>query len=234
MFKRISVLLILAVAILGCSKDDDNSRGDSRRKYVSKIILEQNDRSMTMMIDYNNKMQITGYSSPNTLIRFEYENDRVVAIKEEINNDDSYKLYYTGGILSDIYYYSESYPVIYDAANRTYMLDGSGLEFGLDGRDISFFKSANSFQESFTYDTGKKGPLHDLGGEDIFPVTLFVNSMYYYLSAVPIKTITVDESGNKKTYVAENVYDNQGYLIETTQSSDGEVFFKINYEYKVK
>ena len=233
MLKKISTLLLLTVALVSCSKDDDKSQESSRRKYVDRVITEQDGESEVVQVNYNNKMQITSYVTDRSTFSFQYENDRVVKVMEGPDSNP-YNLYYSNGVLSGVDHYSTPYTVTYNNSSKTYSFDGIDFSFGLTGRDISFVDQMGDTRESFTYDTTKKGPLHNVEPENLYPVTLFSEFQYLYMSAFPIKTISLESEGVRTTYVAENVYDDEGYLIEATQSNAGNQLFKVTYEYITK
>lgn len=240
MLKKISTLLILIVTLSGCSKDDDKSQESTppvveipSKKYVDRVITTENGETLVTKVNYNNKMQVISYVDDNTSFNFQYENDRVVAVMEG-EESNPYSLYYTDGVLSGIDHYSQNYSVTYNSSNKTYSFDGTNFKFGLTGRDILFVNQLGSNTETFTYDTSKKGPLYNLDAENIFPITLFANFQYFYMTVAPIRTVKFVYDGVTWTLVAENIYDDEGYLTEMTLRTAGEEEINIKYEYIVK
>ncbi len=231
MIKKLIALLLAGAAAWSCSNNDD-SIDNTVRKYADQVIVTQDGSITTTKIEYNNGMQVTAYVSNRDTIRFEYEDGRLARVKEG-NGIDPYTLEYTNGKLSGIHHYSQYYPVTYNSQEKSYTLEGGNFKFGLSGKDVSYVEHPSSYKESFRYDATKKGAFYNLNGEDIFPVTLFATTQYYYLTAAALASITLSgsETGN---YVSENTYDEEGYILSTSMRLDGSEAFRVQYHYVEK
>lgn len=228
MNKNILIFSISALSLISCNANDDDSSESGVQKYPESFILTKNGESITTKISYNDKMQIIGYSEPSSNITFLYQNNRVAEVREN-NNSVPYTLQYTNGILSGMTHYSDSYPVSYNSQQMSYSV-GNLLSFGLEGKDLGYVNS--SFEnEKFIYDSTKKGPLYNLPDKDLFPVTLFSNFKYYYLSTRPIQSITLTNNGTQNVLMSENTYDNEGYITSMTLRSATEEVFRVEYKY---
>jgi len=169
MNKNILIFSVSALSLLSCNNNDDTPETEIK-KYPESIVLTKDGESVTTKINYNDRMQIIGYSEPNSNITFIYQNDRVTEVREN-NNSIPYALQYTNGILSGLAHYSDPYPVTYNSQQMSYSI-GSLMSFGLQGKDIAYVNTASE-NEKFTYDNNRKGPLFNLPDKDLFPVTLF-------------------------------------------------------------
>ena len=225
------ILLLAWAAACSCSNNDD-STDKSVSKYADRVIVTQDGSITTTKIEYNNGMQVTAYVSERDTIRFEYENGRLARVKEG-NGIDPYTLEYTNGKLSGIHHYSQYYPVTYNSQEKSYTLEGGNLTFGLAGKDVLYVDHPGSYRESFSYDATKKGAFYNLDGEDIFPVTLFAATQYYYLTASTLTSITLSgsETGN---YLSENTYDDEGYILSSIMRLHGSEVFRVQYHYVEK
>ena len=246
MVKNIATLFSVIALLCSCSSDDNNSNPEPGSdsvpvtgsdpvpvtapvKYVNKIIYVQDGETTTTQIVYDDAMKITAYASDATTLRFIYENDRVVAIKNE-NAIDPYALQYTNGILSGLNNFSIYYTVNYNANDRSYTFEGGNYySFGLTGKDI-LYTDTQGYRENFTYDTTKKGPFYSLKAQDIYPLTLF-GYVYYYTSAAAITSINITGTEANKMYTAENTYDDAGYITSAILRADGVETFRVQYEY---
>ena len=92
-------------------------------------------------------------------------------------------------------------------------------------------KETNIFGEKFTYDISKKGALNSLSDDTIFPVTIFANFRYYFLSSSAITSITVSNNGASVVYAAQNTYDSDGFLKSTIMKSGTDELFRVDYKY---
>lgn len=227
MNKNILIFSVSILTLFSCNNNDDDNVPEFK-KYPESFILTQNGESTTTKISYNDKMQIIGYSEPNSVITFNYQNDRVVEVREN-NTSIPYTLQYTHGILSGMTHYSDPYPVTYSSQQMSYTV-GSILSFGLQGKDIAFVNTASEDQK-FSYGSDKKGPLYDLTDKDLFPVTLFSTFQYFYLSSKPIQSITLTNSGNQNILTSENTYDNEGYLKSMILRSGSAEVLRVEYKY---
>jgi len=227
MNKNILIFSISALSLLSCNNNDDTPITAIKR-YPESIILTKDGESITTKISYNEKMQIIGYSQPNSNITFTYQNDRVTVVREN-NNSEPYTLQYTNGILSGLTHYSDPYPVTYNSQQMSYSV-GNLLSFGLKEKDISYVHSSSE-NEKFTYDHSKKGAMYNLPDKDLFPVTLFSTFQYYYLSTHPIQSITLYNNGTQNILNSENKYDNEGYITLMTLRSATEEIFRVEYKY---
>ncbi|OCK50412.1 hypothetical protein BA768_19860 [Chryseobacterium sp. CBo1] len=162
MNKNILIFSISALSLLSCNSDDDTPETEIK-KYPESFILTQNGESTTTKITYNDKMQIIGYSEPNSNITFRYQDDRVVEVREN-NTSVPYVLQYTNGILSGLKHYSNAHPVTYNSQQNSYSV-GNLLSFGLEGKDIVYVNNVSE-NEKFVYDNNRKGPLYNLPGKD--------------------------------------------------------------------
>jgi hypothetical protein len=202
------------------------------RKYADEVMVTQNGLSTTTKIEYNDSMQVTAYVSDQDTIRFEYEQGKVVRVKEG-NGIDPYVFQYTDRVLSGIQHYSLYYPVSYNSQNKSYILEGGNFTFGLAGRDISYVDQTQNYREDFSYDSSKKGAFYNIEGENIFPVTLFASFQYYYLTSAALKSITISGS-DTINYITENTYDDQGYITSSILRSEGNEAFSVQYHYLEK
>lgn len=227
MNKNILIFSISALSLLSCNNDDDTPELEIK-KYPESIVLTKDGESITTKISYNDKMQIIGYSEPNSNITFSYQNDRVTDVREN-NNSVPYTLQYTNGILSGLTHYSDPYPVTYNSQQMSYSI-GNLLSFGLQGKDIAYVINSSE-NEKFAYDNSKKGSLYNLPDKDLFPVTLFSTFQYYYLSTRPIQSITLSNNGTQNILNSENTYDNEGYITSMTLRSSTEEVFRVEYKY---
>ncbi|MEA1847609.1 hypothetical protein U9K52_01685 [Chryseobacterium sp. MHB01] len=227
MNKNILIFSICAMILLSCNNDDDIPETQIK-KYPESIVLTKDGESITTKISYNDKMQIIGYSEPNSDITFTYQNDKVAEVKEN-NNSVPYTLQYTNEILSGLTHYSNPYPVTYNSQQMSYSI-GNLLSFGLQGKDIVYVTNSSE-NEKFAYDNNKKGALFNLPDKDLFPVTLFSTFQYYYLSTRPIQSITLSNNGSQNILNSENTYDNEGYITTMTLRSSTEEVFRVEYKY---
>lgn len=227
MNKNILIFSISALSLLSCNNDDDTPEPEMK-KYPESIVLTKDGESVTTKISYNDKMQIIGYSEPNSNITFTYQNDRVTEVREN-NNSVPYTLQYTNGILSGLTHYSDPYPVTYNSQQMSYSI-GNLLNFGLQGKDIAYVTNSSE-NEKFAYDNSKKGALYNLPDKDLFPVTLFSTFQYYYLSTRPIQSITLSNNGTQNILSSENTYDDEGYITTMILRSSTEEVFRVEYKY---
>lgn len=225
MNKNILIFSISALSLVSCNNDTTEPE---IKKYPESIILTQDGESTTTKITYNDKMQIIGYSQPNSNITFRYQDDRVVEVREN-DNSVPYALKYTNETLSELSHYSNPYPVTYNSQQMSYSI-GNLLSFGLQGKDISYVNNVSE-NEKFAYDNSRKGPLYNLPDKDLFPVTLFSTFQYYYLSTRPIQSITLSNNGTQNILSAENTYDSDGYITSMTLRSAAEEVFRVEYKY---
>jgi len=100
MNKNILIFSVSALSLLSCNNNDDTPETEIK-KYPESIVLTKDGESVTTKINYNDRMQIIGYSEPNSNITFIYQNDRVTEVREN-NNSIPYALQYTNGILSGL------------------------------------------------------------------------------------------------------------------------------------
>lgn len=230
--KNILILGFSALTFISCSNDDDDSpETAAKKKYPESFVLTQYGQSKTTTISYNDKMQITGYSEPNSVITFSYETGKVKEVREN-GNSLPYALSYTNGILSGLSHYGQPYTVTYNSQQASYTV-GNLLTFGLNGRDVAYVND-NSENQIFTYDSNKKGALYDLPDAELFPVTLFSTFQYYYLATKPVQTITLVNNGVQNVVNALNTYDSDGYITSMTAKSGNSEIFKVTYKYMVK
>lgn len=230
MHKNILIFSLSVLTLMSCSNNDDDTVVELK-KYLESFTLTQNGESTTTKISYNDKMQIIGYSEPNSVITFNYQNDRVVEVKEN-STSIPYTLQYSNGILSGLTHYSDSYSVTYNNQQMSYSVDGL-LTFGLKGKDIAYVNSASEDQK-FSYGYDKKGALYDLSDKDLFPVTLFSTFQYFYLSSKPIQSITLTNNGTQNIITSENTFDDEGYIKSMILRSDSEEVLRVDYMYMQK
>ncbi|AYZ35168.1 hypothetical protein EGY07_06080 [Chryseobacterium indologenes] len=230
MNKNILIFSISALSLLSCNSDDDTPETEIK-KYPESFILTQNGESTTTKITYNDKMQIIGYSEPNSNITFRYQDDRVVEVREN-NTSVPYVLQYTNGILSGLKHYSNAHPVTYNSQQNSYSV-GNLLSFGLEGKDIVYVNNVSE-NEKFVYDNNRKGPLYNLPDKNLFPVTLFSTFQYYYLSTRPIQSIILSNNGKQNILSSENTYDSDGYITSMTLKSSTEEVLRVEYKYLQK
>jgi hypothetical protein len=231
MIKKVMAFLIAGAAACSCSKSDDGS-DRSVRKYPDQVVLTRDGSATTTKIEYNTSMQVTAYVSDLDTIRFEYEGGRLARVKEG-NGIDPYTFEYTDGKLSGLHHYSQYYPVTFNSQENSYTLEGGNLVFALAGKDVLYVDRPESYRESFSYDATRKGAFYNLGGEDIFPVTLFAATQYYYLTASALSAITLSGS-ETGSYHSENTYDDEGYILAASVRLDGSEAFRVQYHYVEK
>jgi hypothetical protein len=230
MMKNIWILGFSTLLLLSCSNDDDGTETETTiKKYPDSYVFTKDGESDNIKIIYNDQMQITGYADQYSTISFVYENGRVAKVKEG-TGVDPYTLRYTNGILSGLDHYTQSYPVIFNAQQNSYQI-GDYTSFGLVGRDVSFVSNTVDNSEKFTYDISKKGALNSLPDDSIFPVTIFANFRYYFLSSSAITSITVSDNGTSVVYAAQNTYDSDGFLKSTVMKSGTDELFRVDYKY---
>jgi hypothetical protein len=233
--KNSIALLLLIIFLCGCSNDDNNDNSPTR-KYADRVVLEypeDDDEPVTTHIMYNNDMQVTAFISDDDLaLRFEYENGKIVKVTEDGGAIAPYTLHYTGGVLSGVDHYDETYTVAYNSAQNSYTFLEDNLKVGLQDRDILYINGNGGYNQSFTYDTNFKGAFHDVPMDNLFTLTLFSNQHYYYLTSAALKSITLSEDNNAMVYVAENTYDEDGYIQTCVLKSGTQQVYKVTYHYK--
>lgn len=71
---------VSALVLFSCNNNDGTEI--EIKKYPDLFIVTQNGESTVTKISYNDKMQISGYSEPHSVITFTYQNDKVVEVRE--------------------------------------------------------------------------------------------------------------------------------------------------------
>jgi len=222
--------LFAALTLAACSGDDDNNEV-KQNKFVSTITTSYDDspedgEALTFLYDDQQHIKSV-VASDEIIASFTYQGDNVVSIAGDDSGEAQYNFTYTNGVLSGYSAYEESYPITHNAQANTYTFGDDAVLY-VSGRD--FGKAVDSDGGTFTevtYDTGKKGALYNVPGNNLFVMTFF-SQLYPFMSSQAMTSVT---EGDFK-YTATNTYDNDGYVIKSVLTSVGGGVITLNYTYK--
>lgn len=222
--------LFAALSLAACSGDDDNNEV-KQNKFVSTITTSYSDSPedgevITFLYD-DQKHVKSVVASDEIIASFTYQGDNVASIAGDDSGEAQYNFTYTNGILSGYSAYGESYPILHDAQANSYNFGDLAAVLYVSGRD--FGKALNSDGSTFTevtYDTGKKGALYNIPGNNLFVMTFF-SQLYPFVSSQAMTSVT--EGGYK--YTASNTYDSDGYITGMVLKSESQEI-TLTYTYK--
>lgn len=223
--------LFAALTLAACSGDDDNNEV-KQNKFVSTITTSYNDDSadgdvITFLYD-DQKHVKSVVASDEIIASFTYQGDNVASIAGDDSGEAQFNFTYTNNILSGYSAYGDSHPITHNAQANSYDFGDLAAVLYVSGRDFGkAVESDGTIFSEITYDTGKKGALYNVSGNNLFVMTFF-SQLYPFIASNAMTSIT--ESSSK--YTANNTYDNDGYVIKSVlTSTQGEVV-TIDYTYK--
>lgn len=215
--KRILFLLVTAAFVMGCS--DDDSKTEEVKFYVDMITVEGNDGTeQTLDMDYNAQKQLVKMTSGGTTIEFTYEENRLKTIT---GGPYSYYLTYEDGKLSGVTQDQTIYDVEYNSEENSYVFGGTDITLN-QYNDITRVFTAWG-EDTWSYDTSKKGPIYAFTTESNFLIGLVLNLPELLTS----RPVTKDTDAD-----IENTYDSNGYVTKSVyEDVDGAPYNAVTYTY---
>jgi hypothetical protein len=215
--KRILFLLVTAAFVIGCS--DDDSKTEEGKFYVDMITVEGNDGTeQTLDMDYNAQKQLVKMTSGGTTIEFTYEENR---LKTVTGGPYSYYMTYEDGKLAGLTQDQTIYDVEYNSEENSYVFGGTDVTLN-QYNDVTRVFTAWG-EDTWSYDTSKKGSAYSFTTENNFLIGLLLNLPELFTS----RPVTKDTDA-----AIENTYDSNGYVIKAVyEDVNGAPYNAVTYTY---
>jgi len=229
--KKILALICLA-CICACSNDDDPKQ--SKKKYLTEMILTNEGVSTTYHFEYDaskNISAIRNNEDEDDNLYYTYNGTSVSTIRVGQDLEPAVTLIYTADKLTGYTNSFDDYtPINYNQQTKNYLFGDEDYQYEviLKNRDVAKINIINSGEYFYmNFDQNRKGPLYNVATNNIFLMNLFSTLSPFLFVNAP-----TDFMYSQELFTCENTYDKDNYLTKMILTSNEGSNLTVNYTYE--